>query len=225
MSVDVIAHDTRLEGNTPSATASAFSFEVDGDTPIQDFFDRCRSIAVESGGIGDLNIMAHGIELMFGGELLGGGYGITFCRELITLENTDLFALLADKVRHINLYVCAAADVSPDVHHLDVRHPETAGVWRGDGNELCRQIAIRAQCTLTAATEIQAYSGAAGAGPPILGHSLYTFGDMDFGEWEGPIVTYDANGNITDRQVFPSAWRTSDGEVHDPRIESRPPGI
>lgn len=220
MPVNVIAHDTRLEGRTPACSSSAVSFEVDGETPIQDFFNRCRSIAVENGGIGDLNIMAHGAELVFGGANLGGGYGVMFCREFIQLENVTLFALLADRVRHINLYVCSAAAVSPDVHHLDVRHPESGGVWSGDGNELCRRIAIYAQATLTAAIEIQAYSPSDETSS-LFGVELFSVGEIDFGEWEGPVLTYDASGNIIDRQVNPSAWRDADGDIHDPRLESR----
>jgi hypothetical protein len=224
MAINVIAHDTRLVGRTPSVTSSALSFEVDEDTPLQSFFDRCRSIAVENDGIDILSIMAHGVELRFGGEVPGGGYGIMFCHEYITLQNVDLFALLADKVRHIDLYVCFAAAVSPDVHHMDVRHPESSGVWSGDGNEMCRQMAIRAQASVTASSDLQAYREAAGAGPPVFGYSLYTFGDMDFGEWEGTVVTYNSSGEIIDRRIYPTAWRTPDGVVHDPRRETRPAG-
>lgn len=221
MSVNVIVHDTRLEGNTPPCSVSCVSFSVGEETPIQDFFSRCRSIAVENDGIGDLNIMAHGVELMFAGVNLGGGYGIMFCREYITVDNAGLFALLADRVRHINLFVCAAAAVSPDVNHVDVRHPESAGVWHGDGNEMCRQIAIHAQCSLTASTEIQAFSPS-DTTRSLFGIDLYSTGGIDFGEWEGPVLTYDSSGNIIDRQINPSAWRTPDGDVHDPRLETRP---
>ena len=224
MSINVVAHDLRLEGRTPAITSSSLSFEVDEDTPIQHFFDRCRSIAYENDGIDILSIMAHGLELRFAGEVMGGGYGIQFCRELIRLDNIDLFALLADKVRHIDLHVCFAAAVSPDVHHADIRHPETDGVWSGDGNELCRQMAIRAQASVTASTDLQAFGEAEGAGPPVFGHSLYTFGDMHFDEWEGTVLTYNSSGEIIDRRVFPTAWRTSDEEVHDPRLEERPAG-
>ena len=221
MSINVIAHDLRLEGRTPVMTSSSLSFEVDEDTPIQHFFDRCRSIAQQHEGIDILSIMAHGLEFRFDGEVLGGGYGIEFCRELVRLENVDLFAMLADKVRHIDLYVCLAAAVSPGIHHADVRHPEDGGIWSGDGNELCRQIAIRSQASVTASSDLQAYRGAEGEGPPVFGHSLYTFGDMNFGEWEGTVLTYNSSGVIIDRRVFPTAWRTADGQVHDPRLESR----
>ena len=224
MSINVIAHDLRLEGRTPAVTSSCVSFEVDEDTPIQQFFDRCRSIAYENDGIGTLSIMAHGLELRFAGEVLGGGYGIQFCRDLITLNNVNLFALLADKVRHIDLHVCYAAAVSPDVHHVDVGHPETSEVWSGDGNELCRQMAIRSQVSVTASSDLQAYGENEGGGPPVFGNSLYTIGDMHFDEWEGTVLTYNSSGEIIDRRVFPTAWRTPDGEVHDPRLESRPAG-
>lgn len=224
MSINVIAHDLRLEGRTPAVTSSSLSFEVDEDTPIQHFFDRCGAIASEHDGIDILSIMAHGTELRFFAEAMGGGEGIQFCRDLITLDNIDLFALLADKVRHIDLYVCFAAAVSPDVYHADFPRPEDDGVWNGDGNELCRLMAIRAQASLTASTDFQAYEEAEGAGPPVFGHSLYTFGDMHFDEWEGTVVTYNSSGDIIDRRVFPTVWRTPDGVVHHPRLDSRPSG-
>jgi hypothetical protein len=220
MSVNVIVHDTRLEGRTPATSSSCLSFEVDEDVSIQHFFDRCRAIAVECDGINTLSIMAHGAEMMFDGRT-GGGYGIVFCSEYITLDNVNLFALLADRVRHIDLYVCAIAAVSPDIHHVDVRHTGSSGVWHGDGNELCRQMAIHAQASVTAATEIQAYSPSDQT-VTIFDIPLYSTGEIDFGEWEGTVLTYDSSGNIVDRQVYPSAWRTPDGVVHDPRLETRP---
>lgn len=223
MAINVIVHDTRLIGRTPSVTSSALSFEVDEDTPLQRFFDRCRAIAVENDGIDILSIMAHGVELRFGGEVLGGGYGIMFCHEYITLQNVELFALLAEKVRHIDLYVCFAAAVSPDVHHVDLRHPGSDGVWSGDGNEMCRQMAIHAHASVTASADLQAYREA-DEDHQLAGISLFTVGDMAFGEWEGTVLTYNSSGEIIDRRVYPTAWRTPDGVVHDPRTETRPAG-
>ena len=64
MSVNVVVHDTRLEGRTPISTASALSFDVDDSTHIEDFFDRVVRIADEHSGIGVLYLMCHGVTVL-----------------------------------------------------------------------------------------------------------------------------------------------------------------
>ncbi len=221
MSVNVIVHDTRLEGRTPASSSSFVNFDVGEDTPLQDFLNRCRSIAYERSGISTLYIMAHGVEIPFG-DHVGGGYGIMFCQEFIHLDNVEQFALLADKVEHIVLLVCSAAAVSFDISHVDIVRPELSRTFHGDGNELCRQMAIYAQAPVTAAREVQAYSSPEHC-TTFAGYELFcSSGIIDFGDWEGSVVQYDALGNITAEWTNPSAWRDSEGTVHDPRLEARP---
>jgi hypothetical protein len=220
MSTRVMVHDTRLDGRTPLPSSGFMTFEVGDDTPLSDFFNRCRSIAYENDGISTLYIMAHGAEMTFAGET-GGGYGIIFCREYITYDNVENFALLADKVDEIVLLVCAAAATSTDIHVVDMQHPELARTFHGDGNELCRQMAIHAQARVTAAREIQAYASDEHC-TTFSGYELYCQpGFIDFGDWEGSVVTYDENGNIVGEWTNPSAWRDAHGVVHDPRLELR----
>ena len=52
MPVNLIAHDTRLEGRTPASTSGTIAFEVGDGTPISDFFDRVIQISDNNGGIG-----------------------------------------------------------------------------------------------------------------------------------------------------------------------------
>lgn len=221
MSISVLVHDTRLSGRTPLSSSAMVTFEVGEDTPLQDFFNRCRSISYENGGISTLYIMAHGVTMEFGGTI-GGGYGIIFCREFIQRDNVDQFALLARKVENIVLLVCSAAATSFDIHHVDLSHPELSRTFHGDGNELCQQMAIRAQATVTAATEIQAYSTEEHCSTFAGYEFACEEGVIDFGDWEGTIVTYDPHGNIIDERTFPSAWRDSSGRVHGPGTDPGP---
>lgn len=198
MPVNVIAHDTRLEGRTPVSTSGSVAFEVGGETPIDDFFRRVVRISDTSGGIRTLYIMAHGVHVA--GE---DTTAIRFCREYISYRNVHLFARLREKVERIVLFVCHASETSMTAH--------------GDGDELCRQMALQAQAEVTAAREVQAYSRYERCRLFFCEESA-----IDFGEWEGPVVVYDRNGHIIAQFNNPSAWRGADGALHDPRREPDP---
>ena len=198
MPVNVIAHDTRLEGRTPASTSGTIAFEVGDETPISDFFDRVIRYSDNNGGIETLFIMAHGVIVT--GEDTNA---IQFCREFISYRNVHLFGHLRDKVQRIVLYVCHASETSMTAH--------------GDGDELCRQMAMQAHAEVTAAREVQAYSTDEHC-------SLFSCEEsaIDFGEWEGTVIVYDSTGNIIAQHHNPSAWRDADGVLHDPRRETDP---
>ena len=198
MSVNVIAHDTRLEGRTPASTSGTITFEVGGDTPISDFFDRVVRYSDTNGGVQTLYLMAHGDYI-----IEEDTSAIRFCREYISYRNIHLFGQLRDKVQRIILYVCHASEDSMTAH--------------GDGDELCRQMAMQAQTEVTAAREVQAYSTDTHCG-------LFSCEEaaIDFGEWEGTVIVYDRNGNIIAQHHNPRAWRDSSGILHDPRRETDP---
>lgn len=198
MSINVIAHDTRLEGRTPLSTGGSVNFDVNGETPISDFFDRVLSISDEHGGVQTLYIMAHGVEVT-----AADTHAIQFCREFISYQTVDQFERLRDKVERIVLFVCAAAETTLSTH--------------GDGDELCRQIAFLAHVEVTAAREVQAYNVTEHCG-------LFSCEEaaLEFGEWEGTVVVYDASGNLISGFHNPSIWRDADGAVHDPRSDPDP---
>ncbi|CAN5846101.1 hypothetical protein BH20ACI4_BH20ACI4_07290 [soil metagenome] len=198
MSVNIIAHDTRLEGRTPASTSGTITFEVGDGTRISNFFQRVIQISDSHGGIQTLYIMAHG-DYVNGEDT----HSIRFCHEYISYRNIHLFAQLNEKVERIVLFVCHASETSMTAH--------------GDGDELCRQMAIQAQAEVTAAREVQAYSRTE--------HCILFFCEesaIEFGEWEGTVVVYDSNGNIIAQYHNPSAWHDSEGELHDPRLEADP---
>lgn len=199
MPINVIAHDTRLEGVTPNSTSSTITFEVDGDTRIQDFFDRIIQISDENSGIRSLFIMAHGVHVL---DL--DTTAIQFCHEFISYLNINLFEQLREKLERIVLFVCHASETDMTAH--------------GDGDELCRQMAHNAQCEVVAAREVQAYSH----GNRSCASDWCMEAPLEYGNWEGTVVVYDRNGNIIAEFHNPSAWRDYEGNLHDPRTDPPP---
>ncbi len=198
MSINVIAHDTRLEGRTPVSGSGTVTFEVDDSTPLSEFFDRVVSLADSHGGIDRLMLMAHGVYVVDEDTS-----GIKFCHEFISHRTVHDFSRFRDKVDRIVLFVCHAAETTM-----------TAG---GDGDELCRQMALLADAEVTAAREVQAYT-------TYESCSLFHCEEsaIEFGEWEGPVVVFGRDGNIIYEFRNPSAWRDASGVLHDPRIDPRP---
>ncbi len=199
MPINVIAHDTRLEGVTPNSTSSTITFEVNEDTPIQTFFDRVIQISDENSGIRNLFIMAHGVHIL---DL--DTNAIMFCQDFISYLNIHLFTQFQNKLEKIVLFVCHAAETDITTH--------------GDGDELCRQMAINAQCEVTAARESQAYS----YGNRSCASDWCMEAPIEFGEWEGTVVVYDRNGNIIAEFNNPSGWHDAEGVLHDPRRDPLP---
>jgi len=199
MSVDVVAHDTRLEGATPISTSRTITFEVDDSTHITDFFDRVVNIADEHGGIATLYIMCHGVHVQKQDTT-----ALLFCHELIAYTTVHHFQRLRDKVDRIVVFACHAAESTMTRH--------------GDGDELCRYIALNAHAEVTAAREDQTYYHP----QRCFGVFCYEDGPIEYGEWEGPIVVYGRDGNIIAEYQNPSAWHDEDGAIHDPRLEPQP---
>lgn len=198
MPVNVVAHDTRLEGRTPVSTSGTNTFEVDGETPLSDFFDRVIRISDSNSGVRTLYIMAHGVHVADEDTT-----AIQFCREFISHRTVHLFDRLREKVERIVLFVCHAA--------------ETSMTTRGDGDEMCRQMATLAEVEVVAAREVQAYTSTEHC-------TLFSCEEaaLEFGEWEGTVIVYDRNGSIIAQYSNPSARRDEEGNLHDPRLEPNP---
>lgn len=195
MPVNVVAHDTRLEGRTPLSTSGTITFEVSDSTPLSDFFDRVVQISDSNSGVRTLYIMAHGVHVVSEDTT-----AIQFCQEYISYRNVHLFDQLREKVERIVLFVCHAS--------------ETSMTTRGDGDEMCRQMAMLTEAEVVAAREVQSYTR-------IEQCTLFSCEEaaIEFGEWEGTVVVYDRTGNIIAEYSNPSAWRDDEGGLHDPRLE------
>ncbi len=193
MSITVIAHDTRLQGRSPLAVGSTIVVDVGEETPLSEFFDRLDAIVAARGQIDCLYIMAHGVFVASEDTT-----AIMFCRDFISYRTVHQFSRLRDKTDRIVLFVCHAAESSMTAH--------------GDGDELCRQIAISANAEVTAAREDQAYSSSESCQLMFCEESA-----IEFGDWEGPVVVFGRDGSIIAEYQNPSAWHGPDGEIFDPR--------
>jgi len=172
MPVNLIAHDTRLEGRTPSASRDTFTIDVDESTSLEGFFDQAVEIALGHVGILRLSIMAHGLYVR---DL--DTTAIQFCTELISYQTVHHFGRLRGLVDHIVLYVCHAA--------------ETHMTSRGEGDQLCRQIAIAANAEVTAARERQEFTVTERCSFIDCESS-----SIEFGGWEGEVVHYGRDGQV-----------------------------
>ena len=220
MSVSIVVRDKRLEGRTPVSTPGFMSLDVNEGTPLEYFFDRVRSIAEAQRGISTLYIMTHGAKGASAGDS-DEDSGIILCQEFVHLGNVDRFAAMAGIVEHIVLLIFLPAATSFDIHLLEAVDPKLPATFHG-GDELCRQMAIHAKTRVSAARETQFYAAEEHC-TTFAGYEVYCeAGFVDFGEWEGTIIQYDAKGNLIAEWTNPSPWRDLRGVIQDPRLEPRP---
>jgi hypothetical protein len=167
---NVVLHDRRLSGNSPTLVAKKV-FHIDATNNLQGVFQTIRSYGQTNGGIDDLVILCHGYA---GGDSVGqrsadgGGLGLQLGSEDLTINNVDLCRILVGVVRNIFIYACAAADNS-------FSHGNPAR----DGQRLMGSIAIYANATVYAGDRIQWY---------------YARPRIDFRTWEGRVWRFLPNG-------------------------------
>jgi hypothetical protein len=177
---DVVFHDARLEGRTP--TGSTFrSYRVDARTPLANFVVAALTEYFSAPGDIRIKILAHGYHQP-GSQ---GGSGIQFCQEDIKLSTlTKLNALRGYVNGGIELFSCGAAYITPGSNGGD-----------GDGNVLCSRLAQTVQCSVRASTATQYYSNS----------FLFWDTDIDFGQWEGTVLTYGPRGNVASVEQAPDS--------------------
>lgn len=220
MSVSMVVYDESLEGRTPVSTPGFLSLDVNEGTSLDRFFDQCRSISREHSGISTLYIMTRGSRNGYAGES-GDDSGILIGQEFVHLGNVARFAAIAGNVEQIVLIICLPAATPFDIQLLEAAGPKLSGTF-DDGDELSRQMAIHAKARVTAARETRAYVAEEHC-TTFAGYEIYCdSGVVDFGEWEGTIIQYDASGNLIDELANPDSWRDSHGVIQDPRLETTP---
>jgi hypothetical protein len=183
---DLIVRDVRLLGGKP---AGREVLEVDDKTPIDWPIAWARQRADAYGGDACLKVLAHGFEqrlpvvatktyrsgIVTQAPIFSqGGAGIQFCRENIRLDTLGRFALLRGKLKGIDLMGCGAAYITPGFEGTD-----------GDGNLLCHRLAQVTGTYVRASTATQFYNTTGPLWAPI-----------DFGVWEGTVITYAPNGSV-----------------------------
>lgn len=182
---ELIVRDVRLLGGKP---VGKDVLEVDERTPIDWPVAWIKSKSESSGYKGNvyLRIAAHGYDTKMSGPPLWGeirrgiptptstwsqgGSGLQFCKENLRLATLPRFAALRGLLKGIDLLACGAAYITPGFEGKD-----------GDGNVLCSRLAQITQSYVRASTATQMYYGL----PAI-----------DFGEWEGTVITYGPSGAV-----------------------------
>src|SRR5262245_53774524 len=175
---DLIIRDVRLEGLRP---AGKEVLEVDENTPLIWPINWIAATSDKYGGDVRVKIMAHGIGF-YSGDLVGnygythpqytqGGAGILFCKQGIRLATIEKFRALRGKVMWIDILGRGAA------YHTPPRDGR-----EGDGNLLRYRLAQMTQTFVRASTATQEYTDIGGA--------------IDFGRWEGTVLTYDKTGAV-----------------------------
>lgn len=180
----ILAHDRRLEGRARTGR-DVRAIEVDERTTLGYFTNRFSTLYEANGRavIEKLKIMAHGFVSDASGTERGG-YGMQFCRETIILDTVEHLRPLRGKVDKITLCSCSVADTSPDLMTAD-------GILSGQGQELCSRIARITHTELVASTVPQLYNIESVIAGFTIEHPI------EFGEWEGPVLHFDREGNLT----------------------------
>lgn len=194
----LVVRDVRLHGYRPKGD---HVLEVNFDTPLSWPIDWAQKKAKEYKGDVHLKIMAHGtgMEIECKAEeedrkaracrieerhkkckFSQGGGGILFCREWIRPGTLHMFKPLRDKLKGIDLLACGTAYITPGYNGK-----------RGDGNYLCYRMAQITKTYVRASSATQYY---------------FPKGNddaIDFGRWEGTVLTYGPKGNVVKVQTSP----------------------
>jgi hypothetical protein len=183
----LIIRDVRLHGVKPKGNEV---LEVDENTPLKWpvawALDRAKHY--HSSYVW-LKILAHGygtptLPLATGysstyassSTVTQGGSGLQFCKEGVSLATIGAFGPLAEWLDWIDICSCGTAFITGG---NEGRH--------GDGNVLCSRLAQITQAPVRASTATQTYD-------PTT---------MDFGAWEGVVLTYGPKGNVIDVETNP----------------------
>jgi hypothetical protein len=187
---NAIAHDTRLSGMPQ--WGNGFRWQVDQFFPLNQFIEELVGLSNRAQGIETLKLMCHGWADP--GQNLG--FGLQFCAEGITPATVRLFTRLHPRgerarVGLIEIYACGPARVT-----LRDREPGRAvlGGFRtpgADGDRLMRQLAINSGALVRASTHTQYYR-------------TTLMGEIDWGAWEGTVITYNPLGERVAQETNPT---------------------
>lgn len=163
---NVLVYDLRLEGSVPQG--NFIPVEVGKWLRLSELVSRLNILSEQFGKIESLQIMAHGIE-----EDGEGGFGIELCKDNLTQDTVHQLRPLQGKVDKIVLLSCAAAQVASNRRGSD-----------GDGELLCKRIAMTTRSWVKASTYEQEYKV----------WSWEKSWGTDFGNWEGDCWWFSPHG-------------------------------
>jgi hypothetical protein len=174
--MDIIVHDKRLEGVSPKTNDGRVVLNVDQNTSLDGVLTLLAFFGKNNKGYGKITIMAHGFE---DGKTHRGGLGMQLGKENLGLHNVQKWNALKGKVREIILLSCSVAGVQVGKSNK----PQ-----EGNGIYFCAQLAFYSGATVTASMNTQYYN----SGKGIIWDS-----EIDFGEWEGVVLTFSPDGKMT----------------------------
>lgn len=167
--------DRRLKGYQPQGDTAR---SVDGTTSITDFVAMARGVAEQHDNEVYLRICCHGRDLSGNGSIQGGN-GLLFCAGDLGWERLNYLLPLRGKFRGgVDLLACGAAYITPGY----------GGRGSGDGNFFCFRMAQVLATNVRASTATQKYA--------LDGYNVFGPGGIDFGKWEGTVLTYGPKGDV-----------------------------
>ena len=184
---DLLVHDRRLLGST--APGNYAHFDVDQTTPLTYFVSRTLQEASAYHDEIRLLIFAHGYEA----PGLGGGFGIQFCRDDLTLDTMGALSPLRGHIGGgILLFSCATAHIAPG---------SAARGGSGDGNIFCSRMAQITGTTVTAGTMEQTNLVFC-----INKHLKI----VSYLPWRGTVLTYGPSGAVLSVHDYPTEIRITE---------------
>jgi hypothetical protein len=178
---EVMLHDERIEGNTPNWDGMS-GFSVSKDDSIERILGWVRACHATHGQMEELGILGHGIWAIHGPGLVFGGHGVEFGKENIVLSNLNKWRAIRGMAKRIIVHACNTAEVDP------------LAAPRGDGRQLCRQLAKESDTPVLAAVRSQEYKKS---------FNPRHWREIKMGNWEGPVFLFLPNGTVTN--VTPTA--------------------
>jgi hypothetical protein len=192
MAKRLVLLDFRLVGMVSADVGEVMQVNV--RTPIKEAFDKVAARARQLGGLDDLLICCHGIQLDGAHEdaLMSlrtqGGLGLQLCAENLNFPNMGVTGILKGPpplVTRIVVFSCGAANT----------HPALKNQF-GDGMRLMGEIALTTGARVVASSETQVYYKI-----PSLVQSLFNAGSqndwrIDFGDWEGDVFEFSPDDGV-----------------------------
>ncbi len=173
----VLLHDERLEGNTPSRADSS-CFTVKQTDPLERVLSWINVSRMMNGPIDNVVILCHGYVNPTNNR---GGHGLQLSQDGVYVSNVDRFNAINGKAEWIFIHACSAADVDPTVPKEE-----------GDGQELCRHLAVASGAKVIAAVRLQYYTDefVSKWNPFNWKREIY------MGGFEGPIYGFFPDGTV-----------------------------
>jgi hypothetical protein len=176
---NMLVHDLRLIGRSPSGMATN-TFDVPEKMPTSHVVGWISTYATQQGGLDNLYVMCHGYEAgvedsraqvstyALGDGLALGDPGLQF-------GNVALCNAWNGHISKITLFACGPGNTRPGYENTRI-----------DGRRFCGELALISGAEVIAAIETQYYYHTPTWYESLRGRD----GEIDFGEWEGPVFRF-----------------------------------